>query len=69
VLTPSEGAEVEVLDLVSGEDLVLEQAEEDRVVSLIERVQAVKVVPFRSNHILGTALPPLRWVAFGVEAP
>jgi hypothetical protein len=54
---------------VSGEDLVLEQAEEDRVVSLIERVQAVKVVPFRSNHILGTALPPLRWVAFGVEAP
>jgi hypothetical protein len=42
---------------VSGEDFVLEQAEEDRVVSLVERDHAVKVVSFCSNHILGTALP------------
>jgi len=58
VLTPSEGTEVEVLDLVGGEDLVLEQAEEDRMVSLIERDDAAKVASFCSNHILGTALPP-----------
>jgi hypothetical protein len=46
---------------------VLEQAEQDRVVSLIEDPRArTKVVCFCSNHILGTALLPpsvdgLRW--------
>jgi hypothetical protein len=67
VLTPSEGTEVEVLDLVSGEDLVLEKAEQESVVSLIERDHAN--VSFCSSHILGTTLPLLRWVAFGKEAP
>jgi hypothetical protein len=67
VLTPSEGTEVETLDLVGGEDLVLEKAEQESVVSLIERDHAV--VSFCSNHVLGTALPLLRWVAFGIEAP
>jgi hypothetical protein len=37
------------------------------MVSLIERDPAN--ASFCSNHILGTALPLLRWVAFGVEAP
>jgi hypothetical protein len=69
VLTPSERAEVQGFDLLGGEDLVLEQVEEDRMVSLIEREHAVNVVSFCSNHILGTALPLLRWVAFGQTAP
>jgi hypothetical protein len=69
VLTPSERAEVQGLDLVGGENLVLEQAEEDLMVSLIEQGHVVKVVSFCSNHILGSALPLLRWAAFGLEAP
>jgi hypothetical protein len=56
VLTSPEGAEVQALDLLCGEDLVLEQAEQESMVSLIERDHAN--VSFSSNHILGTALPP-----------
>jgi len=55
VLTPSEGTEEQALDLVGGEDLVLEKAEQESVVSLIERDHAN--VSFCSNHILGT-IPP-----------
>jgi hypothetical protein len=70
VLTPSEGTEEQSFDVVGGEDLVLEQAKEDRVVSLIEDPRAcAKIVSFCSNHIPGTALPLLRWVAFGQTAP
>jgi hypothetical protein len=68
VLTSSEGAEVQGLDLLGGENLVLEQAEQDGVVSLIENSHT-KVVCFCSKHILDTALPLLRWVAFGQTAP
>jgi hypothetical protein len=67
VLTPSEGTEEQALDLMSGKDLVLEKAEHHSMVSLIERDHAN--VSFCSNHDLGTALPLLRWVAFGKEAP
>jgi hypothetical protein len=67
VLTPSEGTEEQALDVVGGKDLVLEKAEQDAVVSLIERDHGK--VPFCSNHILGTALPLLRWMVFGKEAP
>jgi hypothetical protein len=56
MLTPSEGMEVEASDLVGSEDLVLEKAEQESVVSLIERDHAN--VSFCSNHILGTVLPP-----------
>jgi hypothetical protein len=70
MLTPSERPEEEDLDLVGGEDLVLEQAEEDCVVSLVERSRArTKVVSFFSNHTLGTVLPLLRWMVSGEMGP
>jgi hypothetical protein len=53
---------------VGGEDLVLEQQEQDLKVSLIDRARAMLGF-FCSNHDSGTALPPLRVVAFGKEAP
>jgi hypothetical protein len=56
MLTPSEGTEEQALDLVSGKDLVLEKAEQESMVSLIERDHAN--VSFCSIHDLGTALPP-----------
>lgn len=69
VLTSPEGAEVQALDLLGGEDLVLEQAEQDRMVSFIEDPRArAKVVSFCSFHVLGT-VPLLRWVDFGQTAP
>ncbi len=58
MLTPSEGTEEQVLDLIGGKNLVLEETVKDRVVSLIERDHAVKVVSFCSNHNLGTIPPP-----------
>jgi len=70
VLAPSERAEAEARDLVGGEDLVLEQVEQDLEVSLVDRARARAIlVLFCSNHDSGTALPPLRVVAFGEEAP
>jgi hypothetical protein len=44
---------------------VLEKAEQESVVSLIERDH--ELVSFCSSHILGTALPLLRWVVFGKD--
>lgn len=41
---------------MGGKDLVLEQAEQESMVSLIERDH--ELVSFCSSHILGTALPP-----------
>ena len=70
MLAPPERAEVKAGDLVSGEDLVLEQVEQDLKVSLVDRARApARYVSFCSNHDSGTALPPLRVVAFGEEAP
>jgi hypothetical protein len=69
VLTPSQGTEEHVLDLVGGEDLVLEKAEQESMVSLIERDHSVKFVSFCSNHVLGTALPLLRRIVSGETAP
>jgi hypothetical protein len=62
-LTPSKRTEVEALDLVGGEDLALEEASKQLVVSLVERVHArAKVVSFLSSHDLGTVLPSFgRW--------
>jgi hypothetical protein len=67
VLTPSEGTEEQALDLVGSEDLVLEQAEEESMVSLIERDHAN--VSFCSNHILGTAPPSFGSWPSAKEAP
>jgi hypothetical protein len=53
VLAPSERPEAEARDLVGGEDLVLEQQEQDLVVSLVDRARYVS----------------FRVVAFGVKAP
>jgi hypothetical protein len=48
----------------------LEQVKQDLMVSLIDRARArARCGFFCSNHDSGTALPPLRVVAFGVEAP
>jgi hypothetical protein len=70
VLAPPERAEAKARDLVGGEDLVLEQVKEDLMVSLIDRPRALAIlVSFCSNHDSGTALPLLRFVAFGEEAP
>jgi hypothetical protein len=58
VLAASERAEEQAPDLVGGEDLVLEQAEQDVMVSLIERARArARDVSFRSSHGLDTVLP------------
>ena len=49
---------------------MLEQMEQDLMVSLVDRALARAIlVSFCSNHDLGTALPLLRVVAFGEEAP
>jgi hypothetical protein len=40
VLAPPERSEAEARDLVGGEDLVLEQVEQDLVVSLVDRALA-----------------------------
>jgi hypothetical protein len=70
VLAPPERAEAKARDLVGGEDLVLEQVEQDLKVSLIDRARARAIfVSFCSNHDSGTAFPLLRVVAFGEEAP
>jgi hypothetical protein len=70
VLAPSERPEAKARDLVSGEDLVLEQVEQDSKVTLVDRTHArAMIVSFCSNHDSGTALPLLRFVAFGEEAP
>jgi hypothetical protein len=59
VLAPSERAEAEARDLVGGEDLVLEQQEQDMKISLVDRARARAIlVSFCSNHDSGTALPP-----------
>ena len=70
VLTAPERAEEEALDLVGGEDLVLEKADEHVMVSLVERARArARLVSLTSNHISGTVLRLLWWVLFGVLAP
>jgi hypothetical protein len=70
VLAPPERPEAKARDLVGGEDLVLEQQEQDLKVSLVDRVRApARYVSFCSNHDSGTALPLIRFVAFGEEAP
>jgi hypothetical protein len=70
VLAPPERSKTEAGDLVGGEDLVLEQVEQDLKVSLIDRARArARYVWFCSKHDSGIALPLLRVVAFGVEAP
>jgi hypothetical protein len=40
VLAPPEQSEAEARDLVGGEDLVLEQVEQDLMVSLVDRARA-----------------------------
>ena len=59
VLAPSERAEAEAGDLAGSENLVLEQEEQDLVVSLVDRALArARYVSFCSSHDSGTALPP-----------
>ena len=49
---------------------MLEEAEQDLVVSLVERFPArAKLVSFTSNHISGTVLPLLLWLVSGGIAP
>jgi hypothetical protein len=59
VLAPPERPEAKARYLVGGEDLVLEQVEQDLKVSLVDCALARAIlVLFCSNHDSGTALPP-----------
>jgi hypothetical protein len=69
-LAPSERAEEQALDLIGGEDLVFDQAEQDLMVSLVEVARARAMLTcFFSSHVLGTVLPLLRWMVSGGIAP
>src|SRR6266511_356797 len=58
ILAPSQGAEEQDPDLVGGEDLMVEEGQEDSVVSLIERQGLLETLGFASStHTVSTVLP------------